>query len=339
MAVTKELKTACGKAGIALIMIFAFRVFGDIAVYAAASLLADADPTLRYYVTSIISLIVLYGGCITSTAAALGIKLSDISALLGKTERLGKAVSWVVPTYGAGQLINFIVLFISYILLKNTSAVQQTYSPITSGDSALSPATVVFLVIQLSVFAPIFEEIWFRGVIQTALKDYGNGFAILVSALCFGMAHGNLHQFCFTFVIGIALGYVRYATNSIKPTMIIHCILNSIAAVILLLISSEPVTSAIDKASHGIEPDGIENTMITVLGVYTLIIIIFMLVGIVSAINKLKTNRLYRPVNNYTEATKGEKFAALCKNPLFIIGFVLCAGYIAVAIFIKTINV
>lgn len=334
MAITKEFKAACGKAGIALIIIFALRVLTDITVFALSALLGDADPTLRYYVLSITQIIILYGGSIICTAAALGIKPSDIFHLLGKTQRLGKAVSWIVPTYGAGQLINFTVLFISYILLKNTSAVQQTYNPMTSGDGALNLPTAVFLVLQLSVFAPIFEEIWFRGVIQTALKDYGNGFAIMVSALCFGMAHGNLHQFCYTFVIGIMLGYVRYATDSIKPTMIIHCILNSIAAVIFLLVSSEPVISAINKASNGIEPDSFENTMLTVLGVYMLIIVIFMVIGIVSAIGKLKNNRLYRPINNYTIAAKGEKLAALCKNPLFILGFLLCAGYIAAIILI-----
>ncbi len=331
----ENFKKICTKAGLALVLIVIFRCVTDGLVLLLAQLLKGADHTVAYFVTSCASLLMLYGGCILATALAFGFKADEIRGMYKKPQRLGKAVSWILPAYGAGQLINFAVLAISFLLLGNGNAVQQTFQPITNGSGPASAAVMIFTVFQLSVFAPLFEEFWFRGIIQSRLIPYGNGFAIMVSALAFGFAHGNLHQFCYTFVIGIVLGYIRYATGGILATTIIHCILNSIAAVILLMVSSEPVTSALYKMQHGTAPSDFENTMITVLGITMLVVLIFMIAGIFAAIGKLKKNRLYRPVDNCPELTKSEKTQGLLKNPVFIAGTLLCTGYIIVQIIIS----
>lgn len=57
-------------------------------------------------------------------------------------------------------------------------------------------------------FGPIAEEIMFRGVIFQGLRKYGRSFAILASALLFGIYHGNLLQGIFAFVIGILFAYL-----------------------------------------------------------------------------------------------------------------------------------
>lgn len=180
----------------------------------------------------------------------------------------------------------------------------------------------------MAVLAPVFEEYWFRGVIQSSLAPYGNGFAILVSSLCFGMAHGNIHQFCYTVIVGICLGYVRYATGSIMPTMIMHAIFNSIAGIAIVAVSSETFISAFTHIQQGEGLTGGEQAFMTALMIYLAVILTIAVVGIAAAIGKLKNNRLYRPVNNYPALTKKQKLIAVAKEPLFIAGFILCTAYI-----------
>lgn len=334
MAITSEFKTACRKTGLALgAMLFARLVTEGIS-FLLASVLEGADPTVSYIIIWFVSVLTLYGGIIISSAFIFGFKWSDNKGYYKKCKRLGKAVSWVLPSYGAGQLINITVLVISFLLANNNNAVQDTYAPITGGIS-ISLATTIVTVIQMVILAPVLEEFWARGIVQTGLSRYGHGFSIMISALFFGFAHGNVHQFCYTFVIGVILGYVRYATDSIIPTTIIHFILNSISAIVLLIASSEPVISGIAKMQQGAELTELENGMIIFLCIFVLLVFIFMFVGMVSAISKLRKNRLYRPVNNYPEMTKKEKLTALVKDPVFVISVVLSVAFMMVIIFIS----
>lgn len=59
-----------------------------------------------------------------------------------------------------------------------------------------------------SILAPISEEILFRGLCLRTLEPFGKKFAILGSAVAFGVFHGNLLQIPFAFLMGLILGYV-----------------------------------------------------------------------------------------------------------------------------------
>lgn len=333
MAITSEFKTACRKIGLALGAVLLCRLLTEGVSFLLDMLLKGADPTLSYIIIWAVSVIVLYGGVIVTSALIFGYKTDDNKIYYKKCKRLGKAVSWVLPSYGAGQLINITVLAISLLLANNKGAVQDTFAPITGGE-ATSFSMIIVLVFQMVVIAPIFEEFWIRGIIQTKLSKYGHGFSIMVSALIFGFAHGNVHQFCFTFVIGIVLGYVRYASDSIIPTTIIHFILNSIAATIMLIGTSDPVISGIVKMQQGIELSATENTMITVLLIFVVVVFVFMIAGMINAIKRLKNNRLYRPQNNYPVMTKKEKALTLIKDPVFAVSTVLFVALMIAVIFI-----
>lgn len=59
-----------------------------------------------------------------------------------------------------------------------------------------------------SFLAPISEEILFRGLCLRTLEPFGKKFAILGSAVAFGVFHGNVLQIPFAFLMGLILGYV-----------------------------------------------------------------------------------------------------------------------------------
>ncbi len=59
-----------------------------------------------------------------------------------------------------------------------------------------------------ALLAPIGEEVLFRGYVLRSLRPYGKRFAILGSAILFGMFHGNLLQTPYAMLMGLVLGYV-----------------------------------------------------------------------------------------------------------------------------------
>lgn len=83
----------------------------------------------------------------------------------------------------------------------------------------------------MSVFAvavapALLEEFVFRGAILGGLLKYGKGFAIFISALLFGLMHGNLVQIPFAFMAGLIIGFVVVETGTFWSGVLIHFINN-----------------------------------------------------------------------------------------------------------------
>ncbi len=81
-----------------------------------------------------------------------------------------------------------------------------------------------------SIFAPIAEEIGFRGILldgllKTCCRPW---LSILISSLAFGLLHG-LVGFTGAFLFGIVIGWLYWRTRSIIPCIIIHIVNNSIS--------------------------------------------------------------------------------------------------------------
>ena len=91
------------------------------------------------------------------------------------------------------------------------------------------PRVLALYGLSVVVIPPIVEEMLFRGVVLQSLKRYGDGFAIVVSAIFFGLYHGNPIQFVFAFFSGLVLGYVVIRTGSLLPSILIHLINNGVS--------------------------------------------------------------------------------------------------------------
>ena len=86
--------------------------------------------------------------------------------------------------------------------------------------------------LSVSVFAPLFEEWLCRGLVLRGLLQKLNPFsAIAVSAAFFAVLHMNPWQAIPAFLLGLLFGYVYYKTGSLKLTMLMHCVNNTLAAV------------------------------------------------------------------------------------------------------------
>lgn len=90
---------------------------------------------------------------------------------------------------------------------------------------------VTSAVFRVIVMPALVEEICFRGVVMQHLRRFGNWFAILMSALCFGLLHCNLIQMPFACIVGLVLGYYVVRTGSLWPAILIHALNNTVSLV------------------------------------------------------------------------------------------------------------
>ncbi len=103
-----------------------------------------------------------------------------------------------------------------------------------SGELPEMPLTgdppVLFLYfLTIAVIPPLVEELFFRGVVLHSLRKYGDGFAVVGSAILFGLYHGNFVQMVFAFIAGLVMALVVVRTNSLWPSILIHFFNNGIS--------------------------------------------------------------------------------------------------------------
>ena len=109
-------------------------------------------------------------------------------------------------------------------------------------ESLMTPVNILLALVWMILLAPVFEEILFRGLVQTELmRGFPPAAAIVIGALIFGGAHGLLYQSAFTFFVGLALGWCYYITKNLFLTMVIHVVFNATAAVSGLLMTAGPL--------------------------------------------------------------------------------------------------
>lgn len=109
------------------------------------------------------------------------------------------------------------------ILLELLSAID--LSAQASIESATSQPDTFSMFLYVGVFAPVFEELIFRGFVMQSLKPFGKKFAILGAAILFGLFHGNLFQSPYALLVGLVLGYAAME-YSIFWAMLLHMINN-----------------------------------------------------------------------------------------------------------------
>lgn len=106
----------------------------------------------------------------------------------------------------------------------------------------------------VGIFAPIAEELIFRGAILRVLLDAfgrkGTWLAILLSAALFGAIHLNPAQGIHGFIMGILLGWMYCRTRSIIPGIVLHWVNNTVAYLMFNLMPQMADGKLIDLFHH-----------------------------------------------------------------------------------------
>lgn len=100
--------------------------------------------------------------------------------------------------------------------------------------SSSSVLTKIILVLCLAVTPAVFEELFFRKAVIDFAMPYGKNFALVFSALIFGILHMNISQGLFAFVMGLIMGAIYIYTGDLKLTMLIHFLNNGYAALAMV---------------------------------------------------------------------------------------------------------
>lgn len=88
---------------------------------------------------------------------------------------------------------------------------------------------IIIYVIALTVAPAFIEEIIFRGIVMQSLRRFGDMFALVASALIFGIFHLNLIQMPYAFILGLCIGYFVMRTGSLWVGIMIHLVNNGVA--------------------------------------------------------------------------------------------------------------
>lgn len=85
--------------------------------------------------------------------------------------------------------------------------------------------------IATAIVPALVEEFACRGIVLGLLKKHGEGFAIIASAVIFGIMHGNFEQIPFAVFVGLILGYIYVKTKNIWSCVIVHGVNNAISVI------------------------------------------------------------------------------------------------------------
>ena len=98
-------------------------------------------------------------------------------------------------------------------------------------DTIVGETNIWITSIYTVLCAPVFEEFLFRKMICNRVIKYGQGMAIMLSGLMFGLFHGNYNQFFYAFFIGCFFAFIYVKTGKIQYTIGLHMIVNFIGSV------------------------------------------------------------------------------------------------------------
>ena len=134
---------------------------------------------------------------------------------------------------GIESIINFIIpknwLDFLEIVLEEYLKIQNLLVINQSGNF-IELLVIIFLIAIIPAFC---EEILFRGFLMQNIGFKRKiNFAITISALIFSLIHFNIWGFIPIFVIGIYLGALFYATQSIIPSIFFHFLNNFFIVII-----------------------------------------------------------------------------------------------------------
>ena len=146
---------------------------------------------------------------------------------------------WKTLGLGCGLLIGGYSIIILYGLLLLAFGIETQGEQIIRVLAELDSPVWFFIV--AVVFAPLVEEIFFRGFLFQGFRErYGWVKAMLLSSAIFAIAHLDLVVLIPTFILGNVLGYVYHRSNSVWPGVILHFLVNGFSSCLAYIVLQNP---------------------------------------------------------------------------------------------------
>lgn len=134
---------------------------------------------------------------------------------------------WNTMGLGCGLLIaSYVIILLHNLILMALGIDTQGEDILKAFASLESP---VWFIIVGVLFAPLVEEIFFRGFLFQGFRQrYGWINSMLLSSAIFAAAHLDLASLIPTFILGSVLAYMYHRSNSVWPGIILHFLVNAL---------------------------------------------------------------------------------------------------------------
>lgn len=149
----------------------------------------------------------------------------DVGTLFPLRAVPGKQWRWIILATMAIILASDLALALTDYLLPIPPHIQETLNQLLS---ARGTGEFLKKLILFCILPAIAEEVYFRGFCQTSLTHrIGIRPAIVLTALLFALAHGNVWYLHLYFGLGLFLGWLFEKTGSLWPPIIAHFLNNT----------------------------------------------------------------------------------------------------------------
>lgn len=159
------------------------------------------------------------------------VAVSVIDALIvvafAATRRRKLVFLFKVHPLGARRWVGILAVSVAFVLAMSLwfGLLERLGVPFSAATDTLAQAgwPLWSMLVLVSVMPAVFEELAFRGVIQSSLERIFNARdAWLIQAALFSLLHLSPIVFPSHFVMGLAFGLVRMRSRSLYPSMLLH---------------------------------------------------------------------------------------------------------------------
>jgi membrane protease YdiL (CAAX protease family) len=150
---------------------------------------------------------------------------------------VGQAVSWAVVGAGLAYLSSEII---SRLLFDPLGFVPDAQEVVRVFGQTPNLLLKVSLAVTACLFAPVVEEMLFRGFLYPVLRRFTDGaFAGVFTGLLFGLVHRNLYGAIPLALLGVVLTMAYERTRGLGLPIAIHALFNT-ASIVLMWLEPDP---------------------------------------------------------------------------------------------------
>ncbi len=118
-----------------------------------------------------------------------------------------------------------------------------------------SPQARAAMAVAIAGAGPMIEELLFRGAIFAPMaRAHRMTTVIAASAATFALVHQDWNALPPVFLLGLVLGYLRAASGSIVPSMLMHVVFNGVGVASFYALDKPPPPSAPDDLPRWLPP-------------------------------------------------------------------------------------
>lgn len=186
------------------------------------------EPTFYYLFTALLSFVTILLPFLIFFFAGR-YRLTD--TILTEPVRFGDALPLVL----GGLFLCFVMNIPSNFISELLEGVGLDGSVNTESMVVASPPDLVSMVLAVVLVSPVVEEICFRGIVVSALRRWGDGVAVVFSALLFAMAHFSIPALPVVLAGGLVMAFLYARTGNLWINIAIHLLNNLLATFPLVL--------------------------------------------------------------------------------------------------------